>query len=98
MQLQTFHNANEYSYADLVVVIQLQTFHILNADEYSWTDLVVTMQLQNQNTSIKIAYMTTETDLNKRSCFLVNGDSPIQTVLPDLTDFQVSVYHRKKKS
>lgn len=53
------------------------------------TDLVVTMQLQAKNTSIKIAYMTTESVLNKKSCFLVNGSSPIQSVLPDLTDFKV---------
>nr|XP_034314360.1 uncharacterized protein LOC105346357 [Crassostrea gigas] len=51
-------------------------------------DLVVTMQLQAKNTSIKVAYMTTESELNKRSCFLVNGSSPIQSVLPDLTDFK----------
>lgn len=51
-------------------------------------DLVVTMQLQAKNTSIKIAYMTTESVLNKKSCFLVNGSSPIQSVLPDLTDFK----------
>ncbi|XP_056019981.1 digestive cysteine proteinase 1-like [Ostrea edulis] len=53
-----------------------------------YDSLVVTMQLQNQNKSIKIAYITTETVLNKRSCFLLQGDSPIQAVLPNLIGFQ----------
>ncbi|XP_061192572.1 digestive cysteine proteinase 1-like [Saccostrea echinata] len=53
-----------------------------------YNDLVITMQLQTQNISIKIAYMTTETVTNQKTCFLVNGSSPIQAVLPDLSDFK----------
>ena len=45
-------------------------------------------------TSYKIAPMTTETVLNKRSCFEVDGskDAPVtaQSVLPDLSEFTVS--------
>ncbi|XP_013412168.1 digestive cysteine proteinase 2-like [Lingula anatina] len=43
--------------------------------------------------SFKIAYMTTDTVMNKKSCFQVNGtsDSPVksQSILPDLTGFQL---------
>ena len=60
--------------------------------------MVSTIQLQsNSNTDygvgIKVSPMTTETVLNAKTCFWMNGsaDSPveIQPVLPDTTNFTV---------
>ncbi|CAG9764807.1 unnamed protein product [Ceutorhynchus assimilis] len=59
-------------------------------------DMVQTYQLAKKGygTSIKIAPVTTEEELNAKTCLQVNGTSeePIapQTVLPDLTGFEYS--------
>lgn len=56
--------------------------------------MVKTYQLgkDGSGTSLKIAPITTETEVNVRTCLQVNGsqDQPIspQTVLPDLTGFE----------
>ena len=65
-----------------------------------YTGMVVTIQhegrldTQDFGASYKIAPMSTEQFLNKKTCFLVNGtdNDPItvQSVLPDLSNFTVS--------
>ena len=60
--------------------------------------MVSTIQLQSNSATdfgvgIKVAPMTTETVLNAKTCFWMNGtsDSPvtIQPILPDATNFTV---------
>jgi hypothetical protein len=61
--------------------------------------MVKTYQLSKNGTnglSLKVAPMTTETELNKISCFHAYGipDATIepQSVLPDVSDFKVNIY------
>lgn len=62
--------------------------------------MVKTYQLSNEGsygTSIKVAPITTESEMNQQTCLQVNGSSEMkiepQTIVPDTTGMEVSFFY-----
>lgn len=85
----------------LLEMLMIKSTKNLTVHNYYSTGMVKTYQLStegNYGTSLKIAPMTTETELNAVRCFLVNGTKQHkiqpQSVLPALDGFEVSFVYK----